>query len=311
MMAIQSSDELNRNTRRVDSDYHHHSHAVCWRAIFAGATVAAALTIILCILGTGLGFTAISPWSSEGISATAFGVSAILWLSLTQVIASGMGGFLAGRLRHRTPDVDPDEVYFRDTAHGFLTWSIALIVTATLFASALGSVINGGVQAAAKVTGGMAAAGVMGAANAPRDHGYFIDSLFRKNFSTLVPTTAKSNPNSPANMQATHQSANAEARRILMKSLQDNAVSSEDAAYLSQVIAQRTGLTPEEAEQRVSQTFAAIQTAEANAKEAADKARKASAYIALWGFIALLIGAFAASLAATWGGRCRDANTTV
>src|SRR5688572_14596388 len=137
-MAIQSSDDINRNVRVVDPDdlsaHHHHGHAVCWRAIFAGATVAAALTIILCILGTGLGFTAVSPWSSEGISATAFGISAILWLSLTQVVASGMGGFLSGRLRNRTFNVDRDEVYFRDTAHGFLTWSVALIVTATLFA---------------------------------------------------------------------------------------------------------------------------------------------------------------------------------
>jgi hypothetical protein len=34
---------------------------------------------------------------------------------------------------------------------------------------------------------------------------------------------------------------------------------------------------------------------------------KASAYAALWLFISLLIGAFVASLAATYGGRRRDA----
>jgi hypothetical protein len=314
-MAIQTSDELNRNLNRVDTDYHHHGHAVCWRAIFAGATAAAALTIILCILGTGLGFTAVSPWSFEGISATTFGISAILWLSLTQVVASGMGGFLSGRLRNRTLNVDRDEVYFRDTAHGFLTWAVALIVTATLFASALGAVINSGVQAAAKVTAGVAgsavAAGAMGAA-ASNDHGYYIDSLFRKNFSTLVPTSAKSNPNTAGNAANNyHGGSNAEVRRIFNKSVEDGVIADEDVTYLGQLIAQRTGLTQEEAEQRVKDTFVAIQNAEAKVKETADKARKASAYVALWGFIALLIGAFTASLAATWGGRCRDANTVV
>lgn len=310
-MAVKNSEELSRNLNRVDTDYRH-SHAVCWRAIFAGATVAAALTIILCILGTGLGFTAISPWSSEGISATAFGISAILWLSLTQVVASGMGGFLSGRLRNKAPNIDRDEAYFRDTAHGFLTWAVALIVTATLFASALGAVINGGVQAAAKVTGGVAAAGAMGAAQLPNDHGYFIDSLFRKNFSTLVPTTAKSNPSTASGNGATNYlGSNAEVRRIFSKSVEDGVIADGDITYLGQLIAQRTGLTQEEAEQRVKDTFVAIQNAEAKVKEAADKARKASAYIALWGFIALLIGAFTASLAATWGGRCRDANTVV
>ena len=46
---------------------------------------------------------------------------------------------------------------------------------------------------------------------------------------------------------------------------------------------------------------------EATAKETADEARKASAYAALWIFVSLLIGAFVASLAATLGGRQRDA----
>lgn len=52
---------------------------------------------------------------------------------------------------------------------------------------------------------------------------------------------------------------------------------------------------------------ARLNDAEAAAKEAADQARKASAYAALWIFVSLLGGAFVASLAATFGGRQRDA----
>ena len=52
---------------------------------------------------------------------------------------------------------------------------------------------------------------------------------------------------------------------------------------------------------------AKLHDAEVTVKTAAEKARKASAYAALWTFVSLLIGAFIASLAATYGGRQRDA----
>ena len=102
-----------------------HSSAVSWGAIMAGAA-AAALSLILLILGTGLGLSSVSPWSHDGISATTFGVSTIVWLALTQLLASGMGGYLAGRLRTKWVETHTDEVYFRDTAHGFLAWAIAI-----------------------------------------------------------------------------------------------------------------------------------------------------------------------------------------
>ncbi len=111
-------------TRRMPADVSEgpeHNSAVSWAAIFAGSVGAAALSLLLLILGTGLGFSAVSPWSTEGISATTLGFSAIAWLSFTQIAASGMGGYLAGRLRTRWFGAHNDEVFFRDTAHGFLT----------------------------------------------------------------------------------------------------------------------------------------------------------------------------------------------
>src|SRR5689334_18908594 len=98
---------------------------VAWGAVAAGAVAAAALSLILLMLGVGLGLSSVSPWSSAGMSAASFGVSTILWLSFTQLLSSALGGYLAGRLRGRWNDAPPDEVYFRDTAHGFLAWAIA------------------------------------------------------------------------------------------------------------------------------------------------------------------------------------------
>ena len=122
--------------------------AVSWSAIFAGAAAASALSLVLLILGTGLGLSSVSPWASAGIGTAAFGVSTILWVTCTQLIASGTGGYLAGRLRTRYVAVHNDEVYFRDTAHGFLTWAVATVLTASLLASAVGTVVGAGASAA-------------------------------------------------------------------------------------------------------------------------------------------------------------------
>src|SRR5450756_2627232 len=100
------------------------ARAVAWGAIVAGAAAAAALSLILLMLGIGLGLSSVSPWVHDGVSAATFGVSAILWVTLTQLLASGMGGYLAGRLRTKWVAVHTDEVYFRDTAHGFLALSL-------------------------------------------------------------------------------------------------------------------------------------------------------------------------------------------
>lgn len=102
-----------------------------------------------------------------------------------------------------------------------------------------------------------------------------------------------------------------EVSRILAQALQTGTLSPEDERYIGQLITQRTDLTQQEAEQRVSQGFEKVQTtlknAETTARQAADEARKASAYAALWMAVALLLGAFVASVMAIFGGRQRDA----
>jgi hypothetical protein len=104
--------------------------------VIGGAFVSASLALILLSLGTGLGFSGVSPWSNFGASAASVGKAAVACLILTQIIASAMGGYLAGRLRTKWANVHTDEVYFRDTAHGFLVWAVGLVITASLLASA-------------------------------------------------------------------------------------------------------------------------------------------------------------------------------
>jgi len=305
-----------RNLFDVSSDTT--SSGVSWGAIFAGASGAAALSLILLILGVGLGFSAISPWSNSGISVTAFGLSSILWLTFTQIAASGIGGYLSGRLRIKWATVHTDEVYFRDTAHGFLAWAIASLATAALLGSVVSNVVSSGVSASARLvstavgtagaTGAAAAAnhtfpmmssGSTGTGNANEGVlGYMVDSLFRSDQPSAGTT---GNADSAARL---------EVGRIFTNGIRSNNLPPEDRQYVARVVAKRTGLPPSDAEKRVSDVFnkahTAIANAEQSAKQTADSARKAAAYSALWIFVALLSGAFVASLAATFGGIQRD-----
>lgn len=128
--------------------------AISWPAIFAGATTSAALSLILLVLGIGLGLSVVSPWSGTGPTTEAMSWSTIGWISFTAFAASGLGGYIAGRLRTRWPDTQQDEVYFRDTAHGFLAWAVATLLTAAVFTTVIGGLLGTPAGAAAASTAG-------------------------------------------------------------------------------------------------------------------------------------------------------------
>lgn len=341
------SDPSVRETRVISGDGSYASFSdaerlasgVSWGAILAGAAGAAALSLILLILGVGLGLSSVSPWAQAGVTAGAFGVSTILWISFTQLAASGIGGYLAGRLRKQWSGVHTDEVYFRDTAHGFLAWCIATLTTAVLLTGTIASVISGGAQVGASLVGGAAAtAAVAGVASASGTEGpiaptrdqalpYAIDTLFRPNMTlqapvaettTSAPSAGSTEINSISPQAGPSPTSNAfsmrsvpEVSRIFAHRLAtDAALPREDLNYVGQLVAQRTGMNQQDAEKRVTEAYGKLQAqakeAKASAQEATDQARKASAYAALWLYVSLLLGAFVASLMATFGGRQRD-----
>lgn len=123
--------------------------AASWGAIIAGAAAAAAMSLILLILGTGLGLSVVSPWVQDGIGAASLTVASIAWIGFASLVASGVGGYLAGRLRTRWLAVDPAEVHFRDTAHGFLAWAVATLLTATLLSTAVAGMVGSDVTTVA------------------------------------------------------------------------------------------------------------------------------------------------------------------
>lgn len=250
-----------------------HASGVSWSAVIAGACTIAALYLILLSLGAGLGLSSISVWSNVGASATTIGTATIVWLIFAEIVSSSMGGYLAGRLRIKWTVIHGDEVYFRDTAHGFLSWSVALVITAAFLGSAATAMI-----------GSSSTTGKTETTTSQNADAYFVDSLLR---------TDGTKP------QTNDASVHSEVATILASALKHGGLSAEDKAYLDQLVSARTGLDPAAADARVSNVYA-------NALAATEEARKALAHTLLWAFIALLIGAFCASFAGTLGGRQRD-----
>jgi len=283
---------------------------VSWGAVFAGGVAAASVTLILLALGAGLGFSSISPWAGDSMSAAGLAVAAGIWLVVVQWLSSIVGGYVAGRLRTKWADHHSDEVFFRDTAHGFLAWGVAtiLMVGFTVYAGAAA------VSGVASTVGSAASTAAESPASA-----YALDQLFRTNpgaapaGTTAAPagttTTETATTTTPAEPAANAQpredvsASRAEAGRILGRAVTGTGDDA-DQAYLAQLVSQQTGLSPDEAKQRVEQVVA-------SAKEAADKARKASAYAAIITALTLMVGAFIAAVGGALGGRYRDELSTV
>jgi len=267
--------------------------AASWPAIFAGAVIAAATTLILMALGSGVGLASISPWSNHGVSVKTFAVTGAIWLIVTQWISAGLGGYIAGRLRTRWIGTHTHEVFFRDTAHGLITWAVATLVVAAVLSSSVTHGAGAAGHAAAEVaSGGMQGAMQSSATPSSPVSAYGIDKLFR--------STGSGGPGSPST------DPRAETGHIAANALVNGSVPDADRAYLAEQIAARTGISQAEAQARVDAFIASVMQAQEKVKADADAARKAAAETSIFLALSMLVGAFIASVAAALGGRLRD-----
>jgi len=342
-MAVQDPTAVHAQLAFEEAEMIDGGPAVSWGAILAGALSAAALSFVLLAIGAAFGLSVATPWDfmgrDAGEAAAAAGIGTAIFLVVVHAIASGIGGYLAGRLRSKLIGLRGDETYFRDTAHGLVVWAVSALTTILMIACLALAAARGGVAlgAAGLTAAGQAAGGVMAAAPAMMDEArggdsiaYFVDSLFRPGGAAEPAPAApqETTGQAPAGQTTTDQPATGtmmampesapgteagvdreEVGRIVRMAL-DGELSSEDRTYVAQLVSQETGLSQAEAEQRVDQVIARAKAvraeAEQTAAQAADAARQAGMYTALWGAVAMLAGAFCASLAATWGGRARD-----
>jgi hypothetical protein len=252
--------------------------AVSWAAISAGAVVAAAISLLLTVLATGL---VASMHGAKPVTA----ITAIA-LIVTQWISAAGGGYITGRLRTRWVGTHTHEVFFRDTAHGFITWAVATLIVASALASAASSLVGGSVHTAGAVVSGVASSPASSSVARVSIAPYDLDMLFR----VAASPEAKSAPAEDARTQT---------ERILARGLVTGEVPGADRAYVAQLVAAHTGVSEAEAQRRVDDTVAQAKTRE-------HEARKAAEMTSIFTVLSMLVGAFIACVSAALGGRLRD-----
>lgn len=276
-----------------------------WGPIIAGAFAAAAISFLLLTFGSAIGLSLASPWPNAGASATTIAIVIAIWSVLVQISGFAAGGYLAGRMRARWV-TSPTEGSFRDGAHGFLVWAVGIVIGAGLLALGGLSAIQTGVQSAAVVGAGVTAGATNAAArNQPFNTAdYATDFLLRP-----APPAANATPGTvttPAAPQQNGGDVRPELNRIFSLGIRDQSISARDRDYLIQIVSQRTGLSQEDSQKRVNEAIAEAQRLEVQAREAADKARKAGILAAFLTAASLLASMLAAVASASLGGRHRD-----
>lgn len=265
-----------------------------WGPVIAGAVAASAISFVLLAFGAAIGLSATSAWPDRGISLPVTFILFAIWVALVQAGSFAAGGYIAGRLRSGW-DGPLIERQFRDGAHGFLVWGVGVLIGAVLAAGTIVGTARTAIESGATVTAGAAArTGQPGETVAMTPADYAVDYLFRPG---PGPTPAGAALGPPPR---------AEAVRIMVAAIRDNAMSPRDRAYLAQVITMRTGMPPAEAERRVDEAYAEAKAAEAKVRAAADRARKAAALAGFLAAAALAVGCVAACAGAAIGARHRE-----
>lgn len=269
-----------------------------WAAILAGALIATALSLLLTLFGSSIGLFVASPWSDDGVSAETLGIIAVLWFAFTNIYSIAVGAYFAGRMRPRVRDFKADEVSFRDGANGLVVWALSLLIAVSLAAGLGTSIANMATQTAATAARGAAEVVAPVADEAT-------DTLWRE--FAAQPAEGQQPPPEPGAVQPERtmptEGEREEILRILRRGLVAGEIREEDRTYLAQLLERRTGMTPEQAQQRVQ---TAVTDAVDRAKSVVEAARRGAAFAGFWASIILLLSGVAAWWAGGLGGTHRD-----
>jgi hypothetical protein len=263
---------------------------VSWGAIIAGAIIAVMIGLMLNILGTAIGVTAVDAVEGDTPDASTFGIGAAVWLMVATLVGLGVGAYAAARLSGTADKTDA-------ALHGVGVWAIGFLLSAVLLGNLVGSAASSAFTTASSLVGGAAqtagsaVSGIAGQVNPQA-------ALDRAR-------AGLSGPSDPARM--TTEQRGAEITSILGSGISGGGLSDAQRQRLAALVAAETGIPQQEAAQRVQRYEAQAQQ---TAREAAERARRAAdaaatgastAAYAVFG--TLLLGAIVSILAARAGAR--------
>lgn len=261
------------------------SSFVDWGAILSGTFVAVALMATFLQFGLALGLGIAPPASGAerwGMPGWGYAVAMGLWLILTPIASMMSGGYVAGRMRRASGEAADSEVHVRDGVNGVTVWGVA---SAVIMALSIWSVA-GGLSTASSAIGT-----VVQSAGASPASTYVADLLLRPGAAAAAtPGTGKSSGD------------DAEAVRRIVARAGDFRIDDNDKTFIAQVIARRTGMTDQEARQRIDEVMGRF-------AQEAEQARRYGVIAAFVAAVAALIAAAAAWSGGVLGGAHRDGRT--
>lgn len=120
-----------------------------WGPVIAGAIAAAALSVVLFQFGAAAGLSGVETVREDGSISWRVLVAG-LWVVWMAIASAALGGYIAGRMRIRWPNVSDNEAELRDGLHGLVVWALStLLATIALgvlaAVSAIGTAMSEGV----------------------------------------------------------------------------------------------------------------------------------------------------------------------
>jgi hypothetical protein len=271
---------------------------VSWGAVLAGVVIALVTQLILNLIGIGIGAATFDPASSANPSATTFSVGAGIWWTISGILAALTGGYAAGRLAGQPKRTSGGW-------HGLTTWALATLVIFALLTTTAGAIAGGALRFLGGVAGGAAETLGITAQSAVQMAAPGITQATDPLAKIEKSVRDASGGNDPAALRDAAISA-------VRAAVTADPAQVEDARQrAAQALAKAQGVPVENARAQIAryeqQYRQAVDQAKQQATEAAQAATTAVSRGALFGSIALILGA----IAAWFGGRMGAVDPTI
>jgi hypothetical protein len=267
---------------------------ISWDAVVAGAVTALTIGLMLNALGAGIGATTVDATARASPTVSSFGIGAAIWILVSNLIALGVGGYVAARLSGTADNTDGN-------LHGVAVWGTMFLISAVLLGNLVSGVASGASSVVSGITGGAGSAvSTIGQqVTGSTDRGTI------QNLADRAQDALRGSGGAPAAM--TSDQRKAEMGSIVTRRVTSGPMSTQDRDRLSALVAAEYGISQQDAQARVAQLEQqAVETArrtEETARTAADAAAKGAATAAFAIFGVMLLGLIAAILGARKGTR--------
>jgi hypothetical protein len=261
---------------------------VSWGAVFAGATIALVMQIILNMVGIGVGLSTLDVAAGGAPSAGSLSLGAGIWWVISGIVGAALGGYIAGRLSGKASQ--------STTAyHGLIAWAVSTLIVVYLLSSAASGLIGGALSTASSALGGAGKALGGSVQTAVQTVAPSLNNMSDPLRTIENKVRSASGDQDPA---ALRDAAATAVRAALSGDPAHQAAATDKAA---DALAKAQNIPPDQAKAQVEQYHQqykeTVGQAKEQAKQAADRTAKTVSRGALFGALALLLGALAAFFA--------------